>query len=327
MNILVTGGSGTLGGYVLRELLRAGHQLTDYSRTPPAIDGVRFVAGDIMEPERLKEACGGQDAVIHLAAVPGPGRASPADLTSVNVIGTLHALEAAVAAGAGRLVLASSGAATGFSFQRGDKKPRYLPLDEEHPCEPQDEYGLSKLLAELACKRYTDAYGIGTACLRINNNWYLDRGEAEAVIGRGWARRFGTVEELWLQRYRKTIEDPEGEWPTPGPPAPHKILWAFTDARDAAQAFRLAVEDTRRTHEVFLINGDDTCSTTESRALVERYYPGTSLHAPLEGHASLWSHARATRLLGYRPRYTWRESDFARWLAGQEDAGTRAGCV
>lgn len=87
-------------------------------------------------------------------------------------------------------------------------------------------------------------FGIQTICLR-NNNRYLTREQAAAVKGRGWAGNLASVEDLWSQRYRKTIEDPhgEGDWPVPGPP---NLLWAFTDARDAAQAFRLAIENDNR---------------------------------------------------------------------------------
>ena len=325
MKLLVTGGSGTIGGYVLRELLQAGHSVTSFSRTAPRVDGAGFVKGDIMEPGQLADACQNQDAVIHLAAVPGPGRATPAQLLNVNVIGTVNVLEAAVQAGIGRVVFASSGAATGFSFQKQEFLPRYLPLDEEHPCEPQDEYGLSKLLAELTCKRYSDAFGIRTICLRINNNWYLERASAEVAVRSGWAQQF-TVEELWSNRYVKTVEDAEGDWPTPGPPAPRKLLWAFTDARDAARAFRLAVENDTIRHEVFLINGRDTCSRESTPALIDRLQsslaegganptgPEIPVKTPLAGHASLWSHAKATSLLGYQPRYTWRQSDFQSWM-------------
>ncbi len=322
--VLVTGGSGTIGGYVLRELLQAGHSATSFSRSAPRVEGAGFVQGDIMQPDELAKASRDQDAVIHLAAIPGPGRATPAQLLNVNVIGTVNVLEAAVHAGIGKVVFASSGAATGFSFQKQEIVPRYLPIDEEHPCEPQDEYGLSKLLGELTCKRYTDAFGIRTICLRINNNWYLERASAEVAVRSGWAQQF-TVEELWRKRYLKTIED-EGDWPSPGPPAPRKILWAFTDARDAAQAFRLAVENDSIKHEVFFINGDDTCSKELTPLLIDRLRsslgekaasstgPDIPLKVPLEGHASLWSHAKATRLLGYRPIYTWRQSDFQSWM-------------
>jgi len=319
MNILVTGGSGTMGGYILRELRRAGHEATCFSRTPPAVADVRFVEGDITQPEQVQAACAGHDAIIHLAGIPGPGRAAPADLLHVNVICTVHVLEAAMQAGIGRFVFASSGAATGFSFPKRKLVPHYLPLDEEHPCEPHDEYGLSKLLAELACKRYTDALGIQTICLRINNNWYLQREDADLFEGRGWVRSLAGQKELWSKRYRKTIEDPhgEGDWPVPGPPQPRNILWSFTDARDAAVAFRLAVENDSIRHDVFLINGFDTCSAEETRPLVERHFPDVPLNAPLEGHATFWSYEKAARILGYRPRHTWRESDFGDWLAEQ----------
>ena len=181
MRILVTGGSGTIDGYVLRELLDAGHSVTCFSRTAPQVQGVAFKKGDITKPELVGAACHGHDAIIHLAAVPGPRRATPERLIYVNVVGTVHVLEAAVKAGIYRVVFASSGADTGFSFQRCEVVPKYLPIDEEHPSEPQDEYGLSKLLAELTCKSYTQAYGIQTICLRINNNWYVSRKEAEVA--------------------------------------------------------------------------------------------------------------------------------------------------
>jgi nucleoside-diphosphate-sugar epimerase len=319
MKILVTGGSGTIGGYVLRELLGAGHSVSDHSRTPPLVEGARFIQGDIMDLPQLEAACPGHDAIIHLAAVPGPGRAAPEQLISSNVNGTAHVLEAAVHSGVPKVVLASSGAATGFSFQKHELTPKYLPLDEDHPCEPHDEYGLSKLLGEIACKRYSDAYGLQTICLRINHNWYLDWAGAQVAVRSGWAK--GTVEELWTKRYRRCLEADEATvWTVPGPPPPKNLLWAVTDARDAAQAFRLAVENDSIQHGIFQINGEDTCSTVETPDLIARHFPGVPLKARLEGYMSLISCAQATRLLGYRPQYTWRDSDFSRWLQGQREA-------
>ena len=314
MRVLVTGGSGFIGAYVLRELRAAGHTVSSYSRGAPRIAGVEFIRGDILEAGRLREACRGHDAIIHLAAVSGPGRAAPGEMIRINVVGTVNVLEAAVQTGASKVVFASSGAATGFSFPRRELIPRYLPLDESHPCQPQDEYGLSKLLAERCCQSYSDAHGLATLCLRINNNWYLKREEAELAVQTGWAKGM-TVGELWTARYRKTVEDvSEDQWPTPGPPAPRKVLWAFTDARDAAQAFRLALEDDTIQHQVFLINGDDTCSQVRTEELLARHYPKVPVRQPLPGHASLWSHELASRMLDYRPQHTWRDSDFAEWL-------------
>jgi nucleoside-diphosphate-sugar epimerase len=216
----------------------------------------------------------------------------------------------------GKVVFASSGAATGFSFQKRELSPKYLPLDEDHPCEPHDEYGLSKLLAELACKRYTVAHGTQIICLRINHNWYLDWEGARVAVRSGWAK--GTVEELWTKRYRRCLEADESTvWPVPGPPPPKNLLWAVTDARDAAQAFRLAIENDSIRHAVFQINGDDTCSAVETPTLISRHFPAVPLKTRLEGYLSLVSHGQATRQLGYRPHYTWRESDFSEWLQRQ----------
>ena len=65
MRVLVTGGSGTIGPYVLRELLAAGHAVTCYSRqTPPLVEGAGFVAGDIMDAERLAAACRGHEKIV-----------------------------------------------------------------------------------------------------------------------------------------------------------------------------------------------------------------------------------------------------------------------
>lgn len=322
MRVMVTGGSGIVGGYVRRALAPA-HRLTCFGRTAPAEPWDARTAGDVMDAEALRRACAGHDAVIHLAAVPGPGRAAPADLLAVNVIGTVNVLEAAVACGAGRVVLASSAAATGFSFQHRAIEPRYLPIDEAHPDAPQDEYGLSKLMAEAACKRYTDRYRLTTVCLRINHNWCVDRAGAEVAARCGWAGRAGmTRERLWAERYRRALLDPDGEWPAPGPPPPRNLLWAVTDLRDAADAFGLALTAAGVRHEVFLIAGADTCSLTPTPALLDRHFAGVERRAPLTGFDSLFSSAKAAERLGYRPRSGWRGSDFAAWLQAQpEGAG------
>ena len=52
MKILVPGGSGTIGGYVLRELIGAGHAVSCFSRTAPRVDGAAVVQGDITDPDQ-----------------------------------------------------------------------------------------------------------------------------------------------------------------------------------------------------------------------------------------------------------------------------------
>jgi hypothetical protein len=70
---------------------------------------------------------------------------------------------------------------------------------------------------------------------------------------------------------------------------------------------------------VFQINGYDTCSTVETATLVAKYYPDVPLKKPLEGYATLVSYDKATSMLGYRPRYSWRDSDFSAWVKGNRE--------
>jgi nucleoside-diphosphate-sugar epimerase len=314
----MTGGNGLLGGYVTRELLSAGHHVTNFARHPSPVAGTASIVGDIMDLESLQAAVAGHEAIVHLAGVPGPGRATPEQLLRINVIGTVNVLESAVRNGVTKLVFASSGAATGFSFQRHEIVPRYLPIDEDHPAAPQDEYGLSKLLGELTCRRYSAAFGVRTICLRVNHAWYVDRPGASAALSTSastssWARGL-SVEELWSGRYWKVLSIPDRDWPSTGPPSPKHLLWAVGDARDVAQAFRLAVEDESIVHDVFAINADETCSFTTTAELLERHYPNIALARPLDGFATLVSNQKAKRLLGYQPKFSWRSSDFQTWL-------------
>ena len=198
MNVLVTGGSGKIGGYVLRELLSAGHTLSNFSQTTPFVEQVRHIQGDITDLEQMRQACRDQDAVVHLAAVPGPGITTPERLMYVNDRGAYNVLEAAVASRAQKVVFGSSKEAMNTDYRRFDTRPRYFPIDEEHPAQPRNEYGISKLINEITCKRFTEAYGIRTISLRINHNWYLDRAGAAVAV------RSGTASARWRSSGRAT---------------------------------------------------------------------------------------------------------------------------
>ncbi len=313
MRVFITGAGGTLGSYICRELLRTGHEVTGYSRSPGRLGGVNWIVGDARNCAEVTRCVQGHDAIIHLAAISGPGRASPEALIAENLRTTASALEAAVRANVPHMVFASSGAALGFTFQRRLIPPCYFPIDEEHPCEPQDPYGLSKLLGELTCKSYSDAYGIRTTCLRVNNAWYLDREGAEFAAGCGWARNL-TVEQLWESRYAKMVADASEDWPSPGPVSPRKNLWAVSDARDVACAFRLSVERPVALHEVFNLSGSETCSLLTTPELLARHFPQVPLRRPISGFGALISEERATRLLGFHTEHLWRQSDFGDWF-------------
>lgn len=170
MKALVTGGAGFIGSNVVRAGLERGWSVTvlddlstGFEENLPAGARVRFIRGDVRDAAALDDALGGVDAVFHLAAAVGNVRSieNPARDSEVNVLGTIQVLEAMRRRSVRRLVFSSSAAVFG--------EPRRLPIDEEHPAEPDSPYGVSKLAAEKLCLCYGRLYGWQVACLRYFN--------------------------------------------------------------------------------------------------------------------------------------------------------------
>jgi len=169
MKILVIGGAGYIGSHVVLECLAAGHEVTVFDNLSSGcrenlFPGAAFAAGDILDPSALARAMkAGCDAVIHLAAFKAAGESMlvPEKYSVNNISGTLNILNAMSAAGVKRLVFSSSAAVYG--------EPRYLPIDEKHPTEPENYYGFTKLEIERFLAWYDRLKGIRFAALRYFN--------------------------------------------------------------------------------------------------------------------------------------------------------------
>jgi UDP-glucose 4-epimerase len=169
MKILVIGGAGYIGSHVTRELLDRDHQVTVFDNLSTGTRenlqlGATFVHGDILSSESLRAVFGSSfDAVIHLAASKAAGESmtNPEKYSINNIIGTLNILNAASEAGVGDIVFSSSAAVYG--------EPRYLPIDEDHPTEPENYYGFTKLQIEGFLRWYDKLKGIRFAALRYFN--------------------------------------------------------------------------------------------------------------------------------------------------------------
>jgi UDP-glucose 4-epimerase len=129
----------------------------------PDDPGVTFVDGDIRDPAAVDRAMAGAGIVFHLAASVGNTRSIEHPLidAGINVIGTLTVLEAARRRGVRKLVFSSSAGIFG--------ELKTLPIDEDHPVDPDSPYGASKLGAEKACLVYAKLYPIECVCLRYFN--------------------------------------------------------------------------------------------------------------------------------------------------------------
>jgi UDP-glucose 4-epimerase len=151
--VLVTGEHGLIGSYVADELGRQGHSVVGFDLA----NGF-----DVREPAAVAEAVSGCDAVIHLAAADTP---LPAEvIVDTNLIGTKNVLDAAVATGVRRVVIASSVDAVGIFL--GEAPPDYLPLDDAHSARPTTPYGAAKRAAELVAERTARTTGLEVICLR-----------------------------------------------------------------------------------------------------------------------------------------------------------------
>jgi UDP-glucose 4-epimerase len=137
--------------------------LSGYRANLDPFPDVRFIEGDVRDPEAVSHAIEGAEVVFHLAASVGNKRSidHPVIDAGINVVGTLQVLEAARREGVRKIVASSSAGIFG--------ELKTLPIREDHPVEPDSPYGCSKLCAEKLCLAYAKLYPIEAVCLRYFN--------------------------------------------------------------------------------------------------------------------------------------------------------------
>jgi dihydroflavonol-4-reductase len=138
MRALVTGASGFIGGHVVAALTGAGAEIRAFDRSPPPIgvlpDGAEFINGDILDPDAVRRAIDGCDAVFHLAAVYSYARADAARMRAINVDGTRTLLDAAARHARRRVVHTSSCATCGpVRGRRANERDLPTPSQLEVP--------------------------------------------------------------------------------------------------------------------------------------------------------------------------------------------------
>jgi len=168
VRVLVTGGSGFIGSNIVRRLLELEHEavvLDDLSSgfAENLVPGVPFFEADVRDAGAVAAALEDCAVVLHLAASVGNARSidDPVKDSQINVIGTLNVLESARRQGLRRIVFSSSAGIFG--------ELKTLPIDEDHPQDPDSPYGASKLAAEKMCLVYNKLYGMHNVCLRYFN--------------------------------------------------------------------------------------------------------------------------------------------------------------
>jgi nucleoside-diphosphate-sugar epimerase len=271
MRIVVTGGSGKGGGWVVRDLREHGHHVVNVDWRPTGSTSGQDMVADLTDLGQTTDALAGADAVVHFAAIPAPGLRPDGETFRINALSTYNVFAAAVAHRVRRVVWASSETVLGLPF---DIPPAFAPIDESIEPRPESSYALSKLVGETMAAQFARRSGIGFVGMRISNIMEPDD--------------YATFPSYW--------EDPlERKW----------NLWGYVDARDVATAARLALEAPIEGAEIAIVAAADTVMTRPSEELMAEVFPSVPLRRRVEGRETLLAIDHARRLLGYEPSHRW----------------------
>ncbi|UOQ42890.1 NAD(P)-dependent oxidoreductase [Halobacillus salinarum] len=275
--VVITGGSGRLGPWVIKEFLDHGYEVINADLKVPEEPSCRTVITDLTDLGQVYGVLEGADAFVHTGAIP-VAYSHPNEVTfRNNVMSTYNILEAAGALGIKQGVIASSESSYGIVFSKNNLEPKYVPVDEEHPQLPEDSYGLSKIVNEKNAAMIHMRTGMSVASLRLGN----------------------IITPEMYSRFPEFIHDADQR---------KTILWSYIDARDAASAFRAAVETKGLGAAAFNIAADDTSMDIESKELMARIYPDVhDIRDEVSGFETLLSNKKAKKLLNWQPVHNWRD--------------------
>ena len=278
--VAVTGGSGKLGRACVAHLLEHGWDVVTLDRVPAAPQRGDFVRVDLTDYGQAVEALSavddryrGVDALVHLAAIPAPGLTTNAATFSNNMTSTYNVFSAARQAASpiscGRPARRCSGC-------RSTRPPPYVAVDEEYPGRPESTYSVVKFLEEqLAAQLCRWDPRLKMIGLRFSN----------------------VMEPADYQAFPGFDADPRArKW----------NLWGYIDARDGAQAVRLALEYQATGVDIFIIASADTVMRP-NRELLAEVFPDVPVRGEIGEHDTLLSIDKARRVLGYQPRHSWRD--------------------
>ena len=274
MKILVTGGAGRVGRYVVQELIAHGHDITSVDIAPQINPGCPTLHIDLTQAGEVYNALARSkaEAVVHLGAWANAGITADTRTYADNVSGTYNVFQACADLGIRRVVSASTNQIYGFA----SAPPVYAPIDENHPLRPVNCYALSKMAGEQAADYFVANYGMTILSFRLMG--------------------IRVPEQIPAEIAQMAADPASGAW----------LLWTRTDARDAALACRLALEATNPPSGPYNIAGSQVVINRTTHSLIEEFFGGrTEIRGELPGQTSPLSCAKAYAAFGYRPQHIW----------------------
>ncbi len=318
-NVLVTGAAGKLGNYVSEYLHKKGYNVTCTDVVLPKPDSriaklkLPFVKGDLLDLGDIMKAiamaqCG---TIVHLGAIPfnvelqppydttpkkGPSCGGvrsnyvmPEDnAMKINTMGTFYVMDAARRMGVKNVIAASSYYCYGLGMRISSVpfKPEYLPIDEKHPCTPEDTYSLSKHLGDEIMEAFCRAYDMNGIAMRLMGVYYPEV---------PWCRdcyKFG-LDYITPENEDQGIINGDTH--------------QYVDARDISYFIGLALEKKLTGFEAFNLVSDTTFNPDSASFYAKRFPYIADMCKNIEGHEGIFSGKKAKELLGYESQYTWRK--------------------
>lgn len=275
-NIVITGGSGLLGPDVVKEFLNHGYNVVNADLKHPKEALCRTIITDLTDLGQVYGVLAEADAVVHLAAIP-VAYSHPNEVTfRNNVMSTYNILEAAGNLGIKKAVITSSESSYGICFSKQNLTPQYVPIDEAHPQLPEESYGLSKIVNEKTADMIHQRTGMQVVSFRLGN----------------------VISPEMYKNFPGFIHNPEER---------KTILWSYIDTRDAATAYRLAIETEGLGSVALNIAADESSMDIPSKQLMEHGFPTvTDFRRDISGFDSLLSNEKAKKLLNWQPVHKWR---------------------
>jgi nucleoside-diphosphate-sugar epimerase len=273
MRIVVTGGSGKAGKWVVRDL-RGDHDVLNVDLVHDGSAHGLCVRADLTDLGQAHDVIAGADVVVHLAAIPAPELRPAGDTFRINTLSTYNVFAAATAHHVLRVVWASSETVLGLPFDLDP--PGHAPVDEAIAPRPESSYALSKLLGEQMAEQFARRTGTTFIGLRISN--IMDPEDYD-LFPWYW-------EDVRLRAWN---------------------LWGYVDARDVAQAVRRSLTAKVEGAGVCIIAAADTVMPQPSADLMAEVFPSVPLTRPVGGNETLLSIDRARTILGYEPGHRWRD--------------------
>jgi nucleoside-diphosphate-sugar epimerase len=292
MRIAFTGGSGKAGRHILPMLAAQGHTVLNLDLVPLHADGVDNLIVDLTDPGQVFSALSGYanfgelepgkgvpkfDAVVHFAALARILIQPDCETFRVNTVSTYNVMEAAVKLGIPKVIFASSETTYAICFADGEVKPDYIPVDEEHPTVPHDAYAMSKVANEVTGRSFQARSGIDIYGLRINN-----------VI----------EPEEYTTAFPAFMADPALR---------RRNIFAYIDVRDLGQMVERCLATDGLGYEVFNVSNDDLSVGISNDEVRARFYDGVPVKREMTGTDTMYCNRKAKALLGFQPRFSWRD--------------------